>query len=257
MVTIVLVPVIYIVGSALNPKYGISANLFPSKISFDNFKTLFEDTNYIKWYWTTFKIAFLTMITSVFVSTLTAYIFSRYKFKGKKWGLITLLVLQMFPSFMGLIALFTLYKQFGLIDHPLALVLIYAAGQIPFNTWLIKGYFSGISKSLDESARIDGANGFQIFFKILFPLAVPILTFVAVTQFMAPWMDYILASYLLINDENYTLAVGLYNFVNSKDAQNYTMFAAGSLLIAVPIGTLYVSLQRYLIEGITAGANKG
>jgi arabinogalactan oligomer / maltooligosaccharide transport system permease protein len=257
MVAIVLVPVIYIVGSSVSPTYGITTKIFPKNPSLRNFKVLFDDTNYLAWYWSTFKIAIFTMIFSVILSTGTAYIFSRFKFVGKKWGLIALLVLQMFPSFMGLLALFTLYKQFGLIDNPNALVLIYVAGQIPYNTWLIKGYLSGIPKSLDESARMDGANGLQIFLKIIFPLAVPILTFVAVTTFMSPWMDYMLASFLLINDENYTLAVGLFNFINSKEAQNYSMFAAGALLIALPIGTLYVSLQRFLIEGITAGANKG
>jgi arabinogalactan oligomer/maltooligosaccharide transport system permease protein len=197
------------------------------------------------------------MIGAVLFVTGTAYVFARYKFKGKKAGLLTILVLQMFPTFLSLIAIFTLFQTFGLTNQPLALVIIYVAGGIPFNIWLIKGYLMNIPKELDESAKIDGANKIQIFFKIILPLSVPIISFVAVTQFMAPWMDYILPSFLIIDSEKWTLAVGIFEFINDPADTNYPAFAAAAMIVAIPITTLYVVFQRYLIEGITAGANKG
>jgi arabinogalactan oligomer/maltooligosaccharide transport system permease protein len=163
----------------------------------------------------------------------------------------------MFPSFLGLIAIFTLFQTFGLLDQPLALVIIYTAGAIPFNVWLIKGYLQGVPKELDESAKIDGANKLQIFFRIIVPLSVPIISFVAVTQFMAPWLDYILPSFVIESEEKWTLAVGIFRFINDQARINYPAFSAAAILVAVPITVLYVVFQRYLIEGITAGANKG
>lgn len=208
-------------------------------------------------YRNTLEVAVLTMIGSVLFVTGTAYVFARYNFKGKKGGLLTILVLQMFPSFLSLIALFTLFRIFNLTDQPRALVIVYVSGSIPFNIWLIKGYLQNIPKELDESAKIDGANKLQIFFQIILPLSVPIISFVAVTQFMAPWMDYILPSFLIISEEKWTLAVGIFEYINNPAKINYSAFAAAAMIVAFPITMLYIIFQRYLIEGITAGANKG
>jgi arabinogalactan oligomer/maltooligosaccharide transport system permease protein len=264
---IVLIPVAYVIGTSLNPFSGIPSSIWPENPSFKNFQFLLEGSalygaqvrtnEFISWYWNTLQIAFLTMIFSVLFVTGTAYVFARYKFKGKKAGLMTILVLQMFPSFLGLIAIFTLFQTFGLLDQPLALVIIYTAGSIPFNVWLIKGYLQGIPKELDESAKIDGANKLQIFFKIIMPLSVPIISFVAVTQFMAPWLDYILPSFVIETESKWTLAVGIFSFINDQTRINYPAFSAAAILIALPITTLYIVFQRFLIEGITAGANKG
>lgn len=214
-------------------------------------------TFFRQWYWNTLQVAFFTMVFAVLFVTGTAYVFARYNFKGKKAGLLTILVLQMFPSFLGLIALFTLFQTFNLTNQPLALVVVYVSGSIPFNIWLIKGYLQNVPKELDESAKIDGANKLQIFFQIILPLSVPIISFVAVTQFMAPWMDYILPSYLIIDEEKWTLAVGIFEFITNQAEINYSAFAAAAIIVAFPITLLYITFQRYLIEGITAGANKG
>ncbi len=264
---IVLIPVVYVIGTSLNPLAGIPNQIWPDEPTLKNFIFLFEGeaqygaqirTNeFVSWYWNTLQVAFLTMIFSVLFVTGTAYVFARYKFKGKRAGLLTILVLQMFPSFLGLIAIFTLFQTFGLLDQPLALVIIYTAGAVPFNVWLIKGYLQGVPKELDESARIDGANKLQIFFKIIMPLSVPIISFVAVTQFMAPWLDYILPSFVIETEERWTLAVGIFRFINDQTRINYPAFSAAALMIAAPITILYIVFQRFLIEGITAGANKG
>ncbi len=277
---IVLVPIIYLLGSSLSNSTVIPSSFWPkgSDITWDNFNILFNQEKitvvngiekvtkvyYLFWFKNTFFISLLTMIFSVLIITVTAYIFSRFKFKGQKGGLLFMLILQMFPSFMSLIAIYNLLKMFGLLNNPYALILTYTSGSIPYNVWLIKGFLQNIPKDLDESATIDGANRLQIFFKIILPLILPILTFVAVTQFMAPWLDYILPSYILQADsaeeqKNWTLAVGLFSFIQSPGAELYrpTLFCAGSLIIAIPIATLYTVFQRYLIEGITAGATKG
>jgi arabinogalactan oligomer / maltooligosaccharide transport system permease protein len=255
---VVLFPIVWIVGSSFGESTGLAnATPIPKNPTIIHYQELFEKTKFSLWYWNTLKIALINMVVSVFLSTSAAYVFSRFKFKGKKFGMIAILVLQMFPSFMGMIAIYILFLNFGLLDNHLGLVLVYAAGQIPFNTWLIKGYLGAVPKALDESAMIDGATKTQIFFKIILPLSKPILTFVALTQFMAPWMDFILPRLLISSNEKKTLAIGLFDLIKGQTNQNFTMFAAGAVLVAVPITILYVWLQKYIIQGVTAGANKG
>lgn len=266
---IVIVPVVYIFGMAFaNLRSSIPNRLWPENPSFEAFKYLFNDTNYLKWYWNTLKIALINMFVGTILITGAAYVFARFSFKGKKAGLLTILVLQAFPSFMGLIAMYVLFWKFGLLGKPTALSILYIGGSIPGNLWLIKGFLTQIPKDLDESAMIDGANKLQIFFRIILPLAVPILTFVAVSMFMGPWMDYMLPGYLLqfypegapvdydVTNQ-WTLAVGLFKLINDLNYQHYSAFAAGALIVGIPIATLYMAFQKYLIEGIMAGATKG
>lgn len=272
---LVLVPVIYIIGTALTDSSEIPYRLWPENVSFRNFEILTsqrwlkagqaEPTKvyFIEWFKNTLLIAVVNMIASVLLITGSAYVFSRFKFKGKKFGLLSIMILQMFPTFLSLIAMYILFDTFGLLNKPLALVMVYTAGAIPFNIWLIKGYLQGVPKDLDESATIDGANKVQIFFKIILPLSLPIITFVAVGQFMAPWLDYILPSYILSGtgadaSKGWTIAIGLFRFLEAGNSlYRPTLFAAGALVIAVPITVLYVTFQKYLIEGMTAGATKG
>ncbi|NLC94144.1 MAG: sugar ABC transporter permease [Bacilli bacterium] len=253
----VIYPVIWIVGSSFNEGTSLaSSRAIPKNFTLDNYIRLFQKTKYKTWYLNTLKIAVVNMIASVFLSGTMGYVFARLKFAGKKFGLMSILILQMFPTFMGMVAIYVLFLNFGLLDKPLALVLIYAVGQIPYNTWLIKGYLNNVPKSLDEAAYVDGATKFQTFTKIILPIMSPILTFVAITQFMAPWFDFILPNYLISSDEKRTLAVGLYRLINGQQNNNFTMFAAGSVLVAAPITILYIFLQKFLVEGLTAGANK-
>ena len=253
----ILYPVIWIIGSSFNPGASLaSATAIPKHPTLDNFIRLFKETDYKRWYLNTLSIAVVNMIVSVLLVGTMGYVFARLKFAGKNVGLLTILILQMFPSFMGMIAIYVLFLNFGLLNQPLALVIIYSAGQIPYNTWLIKGYLKNVSTSLDEAAQIDGATKFQIYTKIILPIMFPILTFVAITQFMAPWFDYILPSFLISSTEKKTLAVGLYEMINTQTNTNFTMFAAGSVLIAAPVAILYLFLQKYLISGLSAGANK-
>ena len=267
---IVAFPVVYLIGSSFSNTSDLPTYIWPpgDLFTFGNYSKLFDETQFLYWYKNTFIIALLSMGLGVIFVTGAGYVFARFKFKGKKAGLMTILVLQVFPSFMGLIAMFTLFQVFGLLGKPTWLTILYVGGSVPGNIWLIKGYLSQIPKDLDESAMLDGASKFQIFFKIILPLSVPILSFVAVGLFMAPWMDYMLPKYLLdvqlagttdpdAVQKQWTIAVGLFSLIQNPQTTSYTMFAAGALIVAVPITVLYMIFQRYLIEGIAAGATKG
>jgi len=254
----VLFPVVWIIIGSLNPGDTLySTTLLPKNFSFSHYKYLWEKTDYVLWYKNTLKIATANMFISTFLVVTAAYAFSRFRFPGRKQGLMAMLILQMFPGFMGMIAIYILLLQIGLLDNHWGLILVYAGGSIPFGAWLVKGYFDGMPKSLEEAAKIDGASHTTIFFKIMMPLSYPILTFVALTNFIGPWMDFIFARLVLRTNENKTLAIGLFEMVTGLGNTKFTTFAAGAVLVALPITLLFMFLQKYLIEGLTAGANKG
>ena len=254
----VLYPVIWIITGSLNPGDSLfSTSLIPDSLSLKHYVYLFNETDYLNWYKNTLKIAFWNMILSTFLVVTAAYAFSRFRFPGRKQGLMTMLVLQMFPGFMGMIAIYILLLQLNLLDNHWGLILVYAGGSIPFNAWLVKGYFDGMPRSLEEAAKIDGASNVEIFYKIMMPLSKPILVFVAVTNFIGPWMDFIFARLVLRSSEKKTLAIGLFEMVTGRGNSEFTTFAAGAVLVAVPITILFFIFQDQLTDGLKAGANKG
>ncbi|WP_054709728.1 sugar ABC transporter permease [Bacillus sp. JCM 19041] len=260
MFVIIAYPLIWTIALSLNPGTNIyGASLLPDSWSLDNYRWLFfsEQSNYTTWYKNSLFVATITSILSTIVVCFTAYAFSRYQFVGKKNGLYLFLVLQIFPVMMAMVAIYVLLNTMGLLDSLWGLILIYVGGSIPMNAFLVKGYFDTLPKELDESAKLDGAGHFRIFFTIILPLAKPILAVVALFNFMNPLMDFILPRIVLRSPENYTLALGLFNFVNDQFANNFTRFAAGAVLIAVPIAIVFLFLQRYLISGLASGATKG
>ncbi|MDQ0352175.1 arabinogalactan oligomer/maltooligosaccharide transport system permease protein [Alkalibacillus filiformis] len=257
---VILYPIIWIVGSSLNPGNSLSSSqVIPDNATLTHYKSLFnlEESQYLIWYMNTLIICFSTMIITVIMIALMAYSFSRYRFVGRKYGLMTFLILQMIPNFAALIAIYILAVVTGLIDTHILLILIYVGGLLPMNTWLAKGYFETIPHDLDDSAKIDGAGHFRIFWSIILPLVKPILAVIALFAFITPFTDFILARILLRSPENYTLAVGLYDMVANNYGAEFTKFAAGAVLIAIPIGLVFLSLQRYLISGLTSGGTKG
>jgi arabinogalactan oligomer/maltooligosaccharide transport system permease protein len=260
MCLIVLYPIVWIIGSSFNPGQSLSgSSIIPKHATLEHYKELFNTNkiNYMYWYFNSLKVSFFTMIFTVILVSLTAYSFSRYRFVGRKNGLTGCLLLQMIPNFAALIAIYVLATLTHLLDTHIGLICVYVGGQIPMNTWLMKGYLDTIPKELDESAKIDGAGNFRIFFQIVMPLAKPIIAVVALFAFIAPFGDFIIASIMLRTDSNYTLAVGLYDLVANKFGAEFTTFAAGSVLIAVPIAILFLSFQRYFVSGLTAGGTKG
>jgi arabinogalactan oligomer / maltooligosaccharide transport system permease protein len=260
MFVIIAYPLLWTIAMSLNPGTSLySASIIPERITLEHYKWLFFNPNsdYLIWYKNSIFVAIINSVVSVFITALIAYAFSRYRFVGRKYGLYAFLILQMFPSLMAMVALYILLNMLGLLNSLWGLILIYVGGQIPFNAWLVKGYFDTIPKELDEAARMDGAGHFGVFFKIMLPLAKPILAVVALFNFMAPFTDYLLPSIVIRDADKFTLALGLFNFINDKFSNNFTVFAAGSILIALPIALVFLFLQKYLISGLTAGGTKG
>jgi len=250
-------PILWVIMASLNPGTSLfSATLIPERLTVIHYVNLFTKHNFGLWYKNTMNIAFWTMLASVVLVMPTAYALSQFRFKGRKSMLMTMLVLQMFPGFMSMIAIFLLLLQLRLLDTHIGLILVYAGGSIPFGTWLVKGFFDGLPRSLFEAAKIDGASNTTVFAKIMLPLSTPIVTFIALTNFIAPWMDFILARLVLRSEERKTLAIGLFEMVTGHMHTEFTMFAAGSVMVAVPITILFVFLQKYIVSGLTEGASK-
>lgn len=227
---------------------------FPKSYSFETFIRLFRDVNlynYPQWFLNTLFVASMSCIIGTFLVILTAYTMSRFKFKSRKHLMKITLILGMFPSFMGMIAVYILMTQFKMIDNLWGLILIYSAGA-PMGYMVQKGFFDTISIAIDEAATIDGATKFQIFRKIILPLSKPMIVYTALTSFAWPWSDYILPKLLLKQKDLYTVAVGLMNLGEDE----FSRFAAGSLFVAVPIVILYFCLIKYMIYGLSSGAVK-
>ena len=227
---------------------------FPSEYSLDSFNKLFTDTamyDYPQWFANSLFIATMSCILGTFLTILTAYCMSRFQFKSRKALMKTTLVLGMFPSFMGMTAVYLLMTQFNFINNHWGLILIYTAGA-PLGYMVQKGFFDSIPNSIDEAARLDGATNFQVFCKIHMPLSMPIIVYTALTSFTWPWSDYILPKLLLKTKDTWTVAVGLMSLGETE----FSRFAAGSIFIAVPIVILYLFLAKYLINGMVSGAVK-
>lgn len=254
---ITIVPLYFVVIASLNPGNSLfSARMLPEQLTIDHYYRLFTEKEYGLWYVNTLKIAICTMALTVVFVVITSYVMSQFRFKGRRSMLMFMLVMTMFPGFMSMIAVYLLLLQVGLLDSHLGLIIVYSGGGIPGLTWLVKGYFDGIPRSLPEAAKIDGASDGTVFLKIMLPISVPILTFISVSSFIGPWMDFIFARLVLRSSSKKTLAIGLFEMVTGRQNTEFTMFAAGAVLVSLPITILYMSLQKYLIRGIAEGASK-
>lgn len=260
-VIIIIYPLMWTIGASFNPGNSlISTSLIPKNATLSHYQELFagkDNLQYVRWYLNSLKISIFTMLFSLIFVSMTAYSFSRFRFKGRKNGLMLFLLLQMIPQFSALIAIFVLSQMLGLINSHFLLILIYVGGQIPMNTYLLKGYFDSIPIDLDESAKIDGASNTRIFLQIILPLSRPMLAVVAMNGFTGPLGDFALSSVLLRNAEYYTLPIGLYKLVTDKMGASYTTFAAGAILISIPIAVVFLLLQKHFVSGLTAGGTKG
>ncbi len=254
----VLYPLVYVVSAAFSPGVGIaSVNIIPFGDGFTakHFIRLFTETSYGKWFSNTLIIAVSTSVSTVVIASLGAYVYSRFKFTFKKPMLMSMLILQIFPSFVGMVAIYVILLRINGLDTLWGLVLVYVAGNIPYNTWLVKNYMDTVSKSLDEAARIDGASHFRIYSTIILPVARPIITFLAITSFTAPWMDFIFPKMVLRSVDKQTLALGLFSFVTDKKNE-FTTFAAGSLIVAIPFIIFFVLSQKIMITSFGGAAVK-
>lgn len=222
-----------------------------------NFERLFKETLYGSWYKNTLIISVSAMVIQVVVVTLAGYVYSRYRFAGKKFSLMFFLVIQMVPTMAALTAFYVMAFLLNALNQYWFLTAIYIGGGIPMNTWLMKGYFDTVPIDLDESAKLDGAGHFRIFAQIVLPLVRPMIAVQALWAFMGPFGEFMLARFLLRTPESQTVAVGLQTFINDVTNQRVALFAAGAILIALPISILFFFLQKHFVTGLTSGGTKG
>jgi arabinogalactan oligomer/maltooligosaccharide transport system permease protein len=259
-----LFPILFVLSAALNPLGTLSSTeLLPTGASVENFTNLFDKTAFGHWFLNSLLIAGTASFVSIFLSALSAYAFSRMRFAGRRIGLLTLLLIQMFPQFLAIVAIFLIFTTVTDLwpaigfNTPWGLFLLYMGGALGVNTWLMKGFFDTLPKELDESATMDGASHAQVFFRIMLPLVAPILAVTALLSFIGTINEFMIANVFLTDTESKTLAVGMYGLVAGERNNNFGMFAAGTLLTAIPTVLVFQLLQRYIVSGLTAGAVKG
>jgi ABC-type maltose transport system permease subunit len=261
-----LFPIVWIISAAFNPTSNLATQrLIPPNASTANFEELLNNplNPFLLWLWNSIKVAGITSILAVFITAFTAYAFSRFRFRGRRGLLLTILLIQVFPNMLTLVALFLLLRQIGeyipsmSINSHGGLILVYLGTQMGINIWLMKGFFDSIPRDIDESAAVDGASHWQTFWMLIFPLVRPILAVVAILSFVGTFNEFLLARVLLRSTEQFTLMVGLYLFIDQNFAQDWGIFAAGALIGAAPIALLYILLQDQIVGGLTQGAVKG
>ena len=257
-------PILFVVSAAFNPLGTLSSStLIPTQFSTVNFTRLFSDTAFPNWFINSILIAGVSTILSLSVSTFGAFAFSRFRFMGRRPGLLFLLLIQMFPQFLAIVAIYIIFTEVSNLypiigfNTPWSLILLYMGGALGVNTWLIKGFFDTVPIELDESAKVDGASHTTVFFRIILPLITPILAVVGLLAFISTINEFLIASVFLTQAETKTLSVGLYGLIAGERNANFGLFAAGTLLTAIPTVILFYSLQKYIAGGLTAGAVKG
>ncbi|MDE6398232.1 MAG: ABC transporter permease subunit [Clostridiales bacterium] len=257
-----ILPILYLVYTALRvtPETGIIVKLVPDnlQLGFGNFARLFRETKFLRWLGNTFLVSVTSCILTTLFILMVSYALSRMRFKARKPIMNVLLVLGMFPGFMSMIAVYFILKAVGLTNSLLALILVYSSGAA-LSYYICKGFFDTIPRSLEEAAILDGANQATILFRVTMPLAKPVIVYTVLTTFIAPWCDFIFVN-TIINDVNkYTVSLGLYNLVNAEYSsfnENFTMFCAGAGIVGGDLGGLFLSMQRYYVEGVTSGSVK-
>jgi ABC-type maltose transport system permease subunit len=264
-------PVIWIISASFDNSNSLATqNLIPIQAGIKNYQRLFNqdpqfrfgDLNYWRWLWNSVKVSGITTILSLSLTTLAAYSFSRLRFKGRVTVLKAILLVQVFPNLLAMVAIYVIIFQFGEIIPMLGLnthaglIMVYLGGSMGMNIWLMKGFLDTIPRAIDESGMVDGASNFQIFWKLLLPLLRPILVVIAILSFIGTYGDFLLARILLTDVSKYTLMVGLQIFTSGMFDQKWGVFAAGALIGALPIMLIYLSLQDQIAGGLTAGAVK-
>jgi arabinogalactan oligomer/maltooligosaccharide transport system permease protein len=259
-----LFPILFVLSAALNPLGTLSSTeLVPTGASGGNFGRLLSDTSFPTWFANTLLIAGLSSAAAVFVGALAAYAFSRMRFRGRRVGLLALLLIQMFPQFLAIVTIFLMFTTITDLwptvgfNTPWGLILLYLGGALGVNTWLMKGFLDTVPKELDESATMDGASHAQVFFQIMLPLVAPILAVTGLLVFIGTVNEFLIANVFLTDTGSKTLAVGMYGLIAGERNNNFGIFCAGTLLTAVPTVLVFQMLQRYIVSGLTSGAVKG
>ncbi|HWR84609.1 MAG TPA: sugar ABC transporter permease [Rhodoglobus sp.] len=263
VIFVAIFPLLYVLSAALNPRGSLagSSALF-SALDLSNFLAL-GGTAYWSWVGNTLIIGGAAAVGTVLMGAAAAYAFSRFRFAGRRLGLTSLLIIQMFPQTVAFVAVFLMLLAIGEvvpalgINSKLALICVYLGGALGANTFLMYGFFNSIPIEIDESARIDGATHAQIFWRLIIPLVTPVLAVVGLLAFISSFGDFILARIVLTSEENWTLAVGMYQWVSNQLTSRWGLFTAGAVIASVPVLVLFLALQRFIVGGLTQGSVKG
>ncbi|MFF5501891.1 sugar ABC transporter permease [Streptomyces roseolus] len=249
-------PVLWVLLTSLKPaKYATTTDFF-KETTFENYTNLLRDTPFLTWFGNSLLVAGLTTVVGVFISATTGYAVSRFRFPGKRGLMWTLLITQMFPVAVLIVPIYNIMASLGLLNQSAGLVITYLTIAVPFCAWMMKGFFDGIPREIDESGYVDGLTPFGTFWRLILPLAKPGIAVTAFYSFITAWGEVAYASAFMVGDENLTLAGGLQKFVNQYGAQWGPMTAA-SVLIAIPAALVFLFAQRHLVTGMSAGAVKG
>lgn len=259
-------PVLWMISASINPTGSLATQTFiPKNAGFENYTRLLRSTEFPFWRWfgNSIKIASITSILSLTITTIAAYAFSRFRFRGRVTMLKAILLINVFPGLLALVATFLMISQLGDVVPALglnthaSLILVYLGGAMGINIWLMKGFLDSIPRDIDESAMVEGATDWQIFTRLILPLLRPILVVIAILNYITTYGEFVLARVLLKSTEQYTLMVGLQVFAAAQFQQRWGVFAAGALLGALPIMVIYLALQDQIAGGLTQGAVKG
>jgi len=255
---IALYPILWVVKTALSPGQALSQDPspFPSEVTWEHFEYIMSEASFWRQAMNSIIVAGATTIVGLVFATTAGYAFSRFRFPGREGALGAFMLTQIFPGVVMMIPLYILMDAAGLLNSLLGLVLVYATTAIPFCVWTLKGYFDTIPKEIEEAALIDGATQWQIFWKVILPLARPALAITALFSFMTAWNEFILAATFMQDSDLFTLPVTLQRFVGEHQTE-WGRFAAGAILVSLPVMALFYALQKHLVAGLTAGSVKG
>ena len=266
-VAFALFPLVWMISASFDTLGSLSAQkLIPDNIGLDNFRTLFgnPDQPYLKWLRNSIVISASNAVLQMFIGATAAYALSRFRFKGRKLTLMTILVVQMFPQLLAATAIFLMLADlvksipFLALGQTSALIIVFAGGALGINAWMLKGFYDTIPSEIDESAKVDGASHAQIYFRIILPLARPVLAVITLLSFIGTMNEFLITSVILGGNQNaITLAVGMQQYIDGQYNAHWGPFAAGALIASVPVMILFLYLQKHVVSGLTAGANKG
>lgn len=254
-----LFPILYVVSISLrgDNAFGTrSLMLFDENSTFKNFYDLIFNTPFLKWMMNSLYVSLVVTLVGVVLAATSGYAISRFQFRGRKFMLMSLITTQMFPATMLMLPFFIVLSKLELINKFLGLIIIYSSTALPFCIWQMKGYFDTIPKELEEAAKLDGCSSFQAFYKIILPMSTPALVITGLFSFMASWSEYLVAAITLQDPELYTLPLGLKSFQASLATQ-WGLYAAGALVVSVPVVILFIMISKYLVSGLTVGSVKG
>jgi arabinogalactan oligomer/maltooligosaccharide transport system permease protein len=230
--------------------------IIPADASLENYTSVLFDKEFLRWLWNSLVITCSTSVIGVILASTSAYAFSRWDFPGRTAGLIFLLTTQMIPAVMLLVPIYILAAKLNLINSWVGLVVAYSVTSIPFSIWILKGYYDTVPIELEQAAMIDGTSQLGAFYRMVLPLSTPALSIVFLFNFMSAWNDFVLARVMLQKEEMYTWPLGLFRMMQQFQAE-WGMFAAGSLMVTIPVMTLFMASSRFLVSGLTLGATKG